>query len=372
MKKIQYYISAFLLVAVAAMSLSSCGDDKLGPTIFPEVDESLDPSSTTYKLDKFLKDNYLDPFNLTFLYKMPDVSTNMNYNLVPAEYTKAIDMAVACKYLWFDVYETVASKEFLKTYGPRIILLVGSAQISPNYGETVGLAEGGVKITLFKVNAMNPYNFWEMNDSYFHTMHHEFAHVLHQTKIYPTEFREISNGHYVPSEWRDRGVEISSEGFVTGYAASEYNEDFAETVACYITYTDARWEQLLDAASCGWHKDKKGNYCRFFYYPQNDATQDPVYVVQGDSQVTTKTDPDGTVHRYYYNPENPRDPFIVYDVVDEDGIDGKKAIEQKVQIARQWFHDAWGIDLDALRQEVRDRQQTYNIVELRKWVSEIQ
>ena len=94
MKKIQYYISALLLVAVAALSLSSCSKEKLGPTIFPDVDETLDPNSYSYQLDKFLKENYLDKYNLTFLYKMPDISTNMNYNLVPAKYENAVDLAV--------------------------------------------------------------------------------------------------------------------------------------------------------------------------------------------------------------------------------------------------------------------------------------
>ncbi|MBQ9577857.1 MAG: hypothetical protein IJV11_13400, partial [Muribaculaceae bacterium] len=117
MKKIQYYISALLLVAVAAMSLSSCSEDKLGPTIFPDVDESLDPNSYSYQLDKFLRENYLEKYNLTFLYKMPDISTNMNYNLVPAEYNNSVDLAVLCKHLWFDVYDKVAGEDFLKTYG---------------------------------------------------------------------------------------------------------------------------------------------------------------------------------------------------------------------------------------------------------------
>ena len=365
MKKIQYYISALLLVAVATMSLSSCSEDKLGPTIFPEVDDTLDPASTTYKLDTFLRENYLKPYNLTFLYRLPDVSTSFYYNLVPATYDNAVNMAILCKHLWFDVYAKMAGEDFLKSYGPRIIVLTGSAMISPSYGETVGLAEGGVKVTLFKVNSMDPNNFWEMNDTYFHTMHHEFTHILHQTKIYPVEFKSISAGHYVPNEWRDRGVEISSEGFVTGYAASEYNEDFAETVACYLTYTDARWNSLLESASCGWHKDKKGKYCRYFYYPANDATQEAVYVVPGDENLVITTDADGNVvSKTYKNPDNPRDPFIVYDVEDEDGIDGKDAILQKVQIARQWFHDAWNIDLDALRDELRSRA-VYDINALR-------
>ena len=126
MKKIQYYISALFLVAITAMSMTSCSEDSLGPTIFPDEDEVLDPHSYSYQLDKFLKDYYLDTYNLTFLYKMPDISTNMNYNLVPATYERSIDLAVLCRYLWFEVYDSIVGPDFLKANGPRIILLVGS------------------------------------------------------------------------------------------------------------------------------------------------------------------------------------------------------------------------------------------------------
>ena len=189
------------------MSLSSCSEDKLGPTIFPDVDETLDPTSYTYQLDTFLLENYLKKYNLTFLYKMPDISTNMNYNLVPATYENSIDLAVLCKYLWFDVYDKIAGEDFLKSYGPRIILLVGSPAYNPTSGtEIVGLAEGGIKVTLFKVNAMNMFinNADMMNEYYFKTMHHEFAHILHQTKTYPNEFNTISIGHYDSNNWQDR------------------------------------------------------------------------------------------------------------------------------------------------------------------------
>ncbi len=377
MKKIQYYISALLLVAVAAMSLTSCGEDKLGPTIFPDVDETLDPNSYSYKLDKFLKENYLDKYNLTFLYKMPDISTNMNYNLVPADYNNSIDLAVLCKHLWFDVYDKVAGEQFLKTYGPRIILLIGSPAINPTSGsETVGLAEGGIKISLFKVNSMNINNFQQMNDLYFHTMHHEFAHILHQTKTYPNEFNTISVGHYDPNNWQYRGDEVNSLGFVTGYASSEYREDFAETIACFIVYTQAQWDRMMELASRGWatsasDDDLDAVYYSYYYYPDNDAEQELVYLEE--RYVVTETDDDGTVHKYWRNNrDKDGNRIVVYDVEDKDGIDGAAAILQKVQIAREWFRTAWNIDLDALREEVQTRQATYDINELRKMVYDIQ
>ena len=377
MKKIQYYISALLLVAVAAMSLSSCSEDDLGPTIFPDVDETLDPSSYTYKLDKFLRENYLEKYNLTFLYKMPDVSTNMNYNLVPATYENSIDLAVLCKHLWFDVYDKVAGEEFLKQWGPRIILLVGSPAYDPTAGtETVGLAEGGIKISLFKVNAMNISDFRMMNEYYFKTMHHEFAHILHQTKTYPTEFNTISIGHYDGNNWQYRGNEVTGLGFVTTYASSEFREDFAETIANYIVKTDEEWNYILDLASRGWatsaeESDLDITYYCYYYYPENDASQDLVYC--DERFVLTVVDEDGTVHKYYRTDRDPEgNRIVVYDVEDKDGIDGVEAIMRKVQIARDWLRDQWGVDLDALREEVQYRQATYDINTLRKWVTDIQ
>ena len=377
MKKIQYYISALLLVAVAAMSLSSCSEDKLGDTIFPDVDETLDPNSYSYKLDKFLKENYLDKYNLTFLYKMPDISTNMNYNLVPAEYSNSVDLAVLCKHLWFDVYDKVAGEDFLKTYGPRIILLIGSPAINPTSGsEIVGLAEGGIKISLFKVNSMNINDFQTMNELYFHTMHHEFSHILHQTKTYPTEFNTISVGHYDANNWQYRGNEVNSLGFVTAYGSSEYREDFAETIACYIVYTQEQWDRMMVLASRGWatsasDDDLDAVYYSFYYYPDNDTEAELEYVEE--RYVVTVVDEDGTVHKYYRNERDKEgNRIVVYDVEDKDGIDGAEAIEHKVQIAREWFRTAWNVDLDALREEVQTRQATYDINELRKMVYDIQ
>jgi len=313
---------------------------------------------------------------LTFLYKMPDVSTNMYYNLVPATYENSIDLAVLCKYLWFDVYDKVAGEDFLKSYGPRIILLIGSPAYNPTSGtEIVGLAEGGIKVSLFKVNELNRFinNADMMNEYYFKTMHHEFAHILHQTKTYPNEFNTISIGHYDSNNWQDRSAgQVASLGFVTTYASSEFREDFAETIANYIVKTDEQWNYILELASRGWasgdEDDVASEFFCYYYYPDNDATQDPVYVYE--AFVVTVVDDDGTVHKYYRNDrDSSGNRIVIYDVEDKDGIDGVEAIMQKVQIARTWLKDAWGVDLDELRNEVQTRQANYDISELRKQVT---
>lgn len=373
MKKIQYYISALLLVAITAMSLTSCSEDKLGPTIFPDEEEVLDPHSYSYQLDKFLKDYYLNTYNLTFLYKMPDISTNMNYNLVPATYEKSIDLAVLCRYLWFEVYDSIVGPDFLKANGPRIILLVGSPAYNPNSGsETVGLAEGGIKISLFKVNEMDLNNFYMMNEYYFHTMHHEFAHILHQKKSYPVEFNTVSVGRYDANNWQYRGNEVNSRGFVTPYASSEYREDFAETIACWITYTDAQWEQMLKFARRGWattadEDDLDARYYSFYYYPENDPTADPQYIV--DDDVFPNVDAE---EKYWRNNRDKKgNRIIVYAVEDADGVEGDVAILRKLDIARKWLKEIWNVDIDALRHTVQYRQDNYDIDSLRTLVTSI-
>jgi len=255
--------------------------------------------------------------------------------------------------------------------------LIGSPAINATSGsETVGLAEGGIKISLFKVNSMNVNDFQTMNALYFHTMHHEFSHILHQTKTYPTEFNTISVGRYDPNNWQYRGDEVTSLGFVTNYASSEYREDFAETIACFIVYTQEEWDRTLELASRGWatsasDDDLDAVYYSFYYYPDNDTEADLVYL--DEKYVVTETDEAGEVHKYWRNNRDKEgNRIIVYDVDDEDGINGSEAILQKVQIAREWFRTAWNVDLDSLRQEVQVRQASYNMNELRKMVYDIQ
>lgn len=378
------YMSTISLAVAALMATTSCSDDKLGDTIFPDTTTELDPNSYTYKFDKWLKQEYLDVYNLDFRYKMQDVGTDMNYNLVPAELTKAEDLALLTKYLWFDVYTKVAGSDFLKMYGPRIIHLIGSPAYNPQSGTMVlGLAEGGIKVSLFRVNELDNTNFNAMNEFYFKTMHHEFAHILHQTKSIPTEFRAISNGRYDDNNWQDQWEpRMNSLGMVTNYASSQMREDFAEVIANYITQTDAQWEYILKMAARGWESESSEDdtssiyYC-WYYFANNDAKNNKSYAV--DSQVKEITSSTGEVTYQLIESrtgsvikDSSGNPVAVYAVEDKDGVDGVAIINQKVSICRNWFKDEWGLDLDALREEVQKRQLNYSMEELRKQISDIQ
>ena len=365
-------VSAFL-----GLSLVSCSEDDLGPTIFPDDEDALDPSSYSYKFDKWLQDNFLLPYNLDFRYKMEDVGTDLNYNLVPATFDNSQKLAVLVKYLWFDVYNDIVDPEFLKFYGPRIIHIIGSPAYNPTSGTIIlGLAEGGIKVSLFRVNDLDLDDMDMLNEYYFKTMHHEFSHILHQTKSYPTEFNLLSTGHYDSSNWQDRneGV-VASLGFFSTYGSSETREDFAETIANYIVKTDEQLARLYELAQRGWEVDDPDAlepiYSCWFYYENNEVSDEnrkltlPIDANDNravdDSDLNVTVNEDGTKS---YTLKNKRDsngkPIIVYPVADKDGVDGVNILNQKVNICRNWFKSAWNADLDALRAEVQKRQKNVN------------
>jgi len=185
------------LFGMCFLALMSCSQDEDFTESIFAGEETLDPSSSTYNFDIWLKQNFKGPYNLSFVYKMEDVGSDLQYNLVPASLEQSKKLAQLVKYLWFDVYSEMVDEEFLKYYGPRIIHLIGSPAYSPNSSTMkLGEAEGGIKITLYNCNNLDYTDTENMNEFYFKTMHHEFMHILHQTKSFPKSFESLAAGKY--------------------------------------------------------------------------------------------------------------------------------------------------------------------------------
>ena len=138
-----FKIAFIALAATIVMGFVSCSDDDFTETIFDTTEYPLDRSAYTFPLDTFVKVNFLEPYNLRYLYKMQDIGSDMNYNLVPCTYDQSVTLAVLCKYLWYDVYKSVVGEEFLKQFSPRIIHVIGSPAFNPSSGTMLlGTAEG--------------------------------------------------------------------------------------------------------------------------------------------------------------------------------------------------------------------------------------
>lgn len=238
----------WLLMTLVAVTFCACSEEDLDANSIFDSETVVEQND----FDKWLLENYTTPYNINFKYRFDDKESNDNYNLSPADYDKAVALAKMTKHLWLEAYEELAGKDFIRTYCPKLMHLVGSPAYNSSGSIVLGTAEGGLKITLYNVNEIDldnldidMLNYW-----YFKTMHHEFAHILHQTKNYSTDFNLITQSDYQSSSWVNlEDQDALDMGFISPYASSETQEDFVEIIAIYVTNTAEYWDNLVGSAS---------------------------------------------------------------------------------------------------------------------------
>lgn len=244
MKK--YFIYTCLLVVAGCFA--SCGNDEE-----VNVNDSIFATGTTEKetaFDQWLLENYIYPYNVRVKYRMDDTETDVKYDLVPAEYNRSIALMKIVKHVWMEAYDEVWGIEQTQTYVPKLIQLIGNVAYTES-GMILGQAEGGLKVTLFRVNEIDVDNIdpITLNEFYFKTMHHEFTHILNQKKAYDPAFDRISESEYVGSSWYQIDEEEAlQKGCISPYAMDRATEDFAEMVSIYVTNTAEDWEYWMRTA----------------------------------------------------------------------------------------------------------------------------
>ena len=244
-------IYAILLAFVASFALMSCSDDDpSSQSIFPTTSPKRDA------FDKWLLENYTFPYNVEMKYKMEDIESDMKYHLVPADSAKTAKLSIIMKYLWFDAYNEVVGPDFIKENMPRTIHFIGSPAYNSEGTMVLGTAEGGLKITLYMVNSLDDETLKDydtMNKYYFHTLHHEFTHILNQKIPYDQSYKLITESGYVSGDWYLISDKTAHQaGFITPYAMVEPLEDFAEMLSGYVTMSQSEWNAILaDAGTTG-------------------------------------------------------------------------------------------------------------------------
>lgn len=204
-------------------------------------------------IDNYIKTNFTDPFNVAAKYKWDQGELDFDKSLTPPREEKIIPVLDAIKKVWIDTYVAEAGKTFMQKYIPKFFVLVGSASWNLDGTITLGTAEGGRRIVLyvlndFRIKGMPGY---VQSDSVnikmmFHTIEHEFAHILHQTVLYPEEFRRISVGGYT-SNWNNiTDAEANENGFITAYAQSAADEDFVEMISIMLSEGKAGYENMVN------------------------------------------------------------------------------------------------------------------------------
>ena len=300
MKKNLLYI---IPLALLTLAMAACNSDDIDSESVITAD-----SYEQNEFDKWLEENFRNPYNIDFKYRYEEIETDLTYYTVPAEYWQAVKMAHLVKYLCVETYNEVAGIEFTRSYFPKMFFLDGTWHFRNNGSYELGTAEGGKKICLMGINYLNGVldgtydSRFEMADGlnfyYIKTIHHEFTHILNQTTDYPTSFRQVTPSSYVSdSQFSEPFVSTYLErGFITAYAQTNSDEDFAEMISEYVTHDADWWDEQMEAA-------------------------DDIY--EGDpNQAQT----------------------------------GRVLIEQKLDIARAYMHNTWGIDIDKLRDTILRRQ----------------
>ena len=412
MKKTLLYM---VCMAVMTTAFTACGnDDDFTASIYDTSIPVVDPNATTYPFDQWVYDNFTKPYNVEIQYQFDLPASDHSFQLVPAEYKRSQVLAHFIRYLFYDVYTKYAGEDFMRQYGPRIFHFIGSSGYNPNKGtEVLGTASGGVKITLYKINNLKGYvpgstvyggeDMDELNQNYFHTMHHEFSHIQHQTKPYPITYGQITSSTYDPVDWGDRDSLAShTMGYVTQYGSSANYEDFVETLSCIITDSDLRWmrriiratipgfragdkEDILElVANLGIDANKAGaEWTKFSIYDEKKydvelGTYQPTNRVGIQQDVDDHSpvpwsnyinkvhDPNKGkyVDEYQYTLKKSFNSFAEFldwvPIKTDDSITGINSLLKKISIATAWHKEKWGLNTFTLRKEVAARQKNIN------------
>ena len=192
------YILYALFAVATGTNFVSCSEDDLSPESVITADKKQEND-----FDKWLKVNFVNTYNLDFKYRYEYKETDPDYYTVPAKLDQAIEMAHLVKYLCLESYDEVAGVNFTRAYFPKMIFTIGEWEYSNNNTIILGTAESGKKILLTGVNYIDQYKNSPamLNTMYFKTIHHEFTHILNQTKEYSAEFKLITGSSYVADSW---------------------------------------------------------------------------------------------------------------------------------------------------------------------------
>ena len=288
-------------IALGVMTLASCTADD------PDENKSVivTPNEEQTEFDKWLETNFAIPYNIDFKYRYKETESDYDYYTVPAKYEDAVKMAHLVKYLCVESYDEVAGTDFTRRYFPKMFFLIGEWEYRNNGTYILGTAEGGRKILLAGLNYLsdNIKNGPEhMNRYYFKTIHHEFTHIMNQTKVIPPDFQLVTGKDYVGDMWSEEPYdrEYLSRGVITAYSQNSYQEDFAEMLSEYITHDAKTWENTMVAA---------------------------------DEAAAEKAKKTG-----------------------EEAVHASELINSKLDIVRRYMKENFNIDIDVLRETVQRRQ----------------
>ncbi|MCP2025034.1 substrate import-associated zinc metallohydrolase lipoprotein [Flavobacterium sp. HSC-32F16] len=197
------------------------------------------------ELDNWIGTSFLDPYNIKVYYEWNQNLVDNNRFLFPPTVDKVQPALEVVKKIWIDSYSTIGGADFVKKISPREFVLVGGTNLNTSGTMTLGLAEGGQRVTLFQLDYLNRKSRADVTE-FIHTIQHEYVHILNQTKPFDEQaWAKLTPSGYTSSWYVQPTATSRSLGFITSYARLNIYEDFAETASIILTSSKAEYDAIL-------------------------------------------------------------------------------------------------------------------------------
>lgn len=231
----------FLVLITGFTIWTSCYPDEEIDAPVKESPDSNDP------LDLYVQENFIEPFGVAVRFKYVDRYVDQTKRVTPPRREAVIPMLEFLEDFWVEPFTDAQNGDrFFRDHVPAEIVFIGSSMYNDDGTVTLGTADAGARITLTEVNDVDVTDkAWIIRQ--LGTIYHEFAHIMHQRYNLPPSWQQISPAGYTGSgSWYNLSDEEALQrGFVSPYATSSYNEDFAELVA-FLLFDENFYEKYLE------------------------------------------------------------------------------------------------------------------------------
>lgn len=194
------------------------------------------PDILRNELDRYIDENFTQEFGMAIRYRFVDRYVAPTQRVTPPRLEVVRPMLDFIDEFWIDPYVSVENGEvFFRKHVPAEIVFLGGLIYNEDGTVILGTADAGAQITFTDVNSVDfDDRNWLLQQ--LQTVYHEFAHVVHQRYKLPNAFETITpQGYTSAGAWFTlTDQEALQRGFVSPYATSSPNEDFAETVAHFL------------------------------------------------------------------------------------------------------------------------------------------
>ena len=237
------------LVTLSLCGLASCDADIDSVQPLQQVVPSTSINSLP-RLDRYIQLAFTKKYNVDIAYRYDDKVTDRRYLLAPVKEAKALEYLNLIEYMFFQVYEASTPEGYLQAHTIKYLNLFGSSGYAIDR-RMAGAAPQGM-IWIYNINELNTQYTQDVRENYISTLFHESAHTLHEERAYPPEFDKLSSLEYQKQDafsyWWRTGQKAGYAGFVSDYASTDPDEDFAELFAYYVLDSDSEWANRLKEA----------------------------------------------------------------------------------------------------------------------------